>query len=71
MMANDVSIIFEKKLKSDCVVKHCSKIHTIFMVLSIVLLVINVRPPFFYTKPFVYNSVFICLIMIKLIHHTF
>ena len=31
----------------------------------------NVRPPFFYTKPFVYNSVAICLIMIKLIHHTF
>ena len=27
----------------------------------------NVRPAFFYTKPFVYNSVAICLIMIKLL----
>ena len=31
--------------------------------------VFNVRPAFFYTKPFVYNSVAICLIMIKLLHH--
>ena len=30
---------------------------------------INVRPAFFYTKAFVYNSVAICLIMIKLLHH--
>ena len=29
---------------------------------------INVRPAFFYTKPFVYNSVAICLIIIKLLH---
>ena len=29
----------------------------------------NVRPALFYTKPFVYNSVAICLIMIKLLHH--
>ena len=31
---------------------------------------INVRPAFFYTKPIVYNSVAICLIMIKLLHDT-
>ena len=31
--------------------------------------VTNVRPAFFYTKPFVYNSVAICLIIIKLSHH--
>ena len=30
----------------------------------------NVKPAFFYTKPFVYNSVASCLIMIKLLHHT-
>ena len=30
----------------------------------------NVRPAFFYTKHFVYNPVAICLIMIKLLHHT-
>ena len=30
----------------------------------------NVRPAFFYTKPFVDNSVAISLIMIKLLHHT-
>ena len=29
-------------------------------------LIVNVRPAFFYTKPFVYKSVDICLIMIKL-----
>ena len=29
----------------------------------------NVRPAFFYTKRFVYNSVAICLIVIKLLHH--
>ena len=31
---------------------------------------INVRPAFFYTKAFVYNSVAISLIRIKLLHHT-
>ena len=31
--------------------------------------VANVRPAFLYTKAFVDNSVVICLIMIKLIHH--
>ena len=30
----------------------------------------NVRPAFFYTKPFVCNFVAICLIMVKLLHHT-
>ena len=30
----------------------------------------NVRPAFFYTKPFVYIYVAICLIMVKLLHHT-
>ena len=30
---------------------------------------LNVRPAIFYTKPFVYSSVAICLIMIKLLHH--
>ena len=29
----------------------------------------NVRPAFSYAKLFVYNSVAICLIMIKLLHH--
>ena len=28
------------------------------------------RPAFFYTKAFVYNSLGICLIMTKLLHHT-
>ena len=32
--------------------------------------ILNVGPAFFFTKPFVYNSVAICLIMIKLLHHT-
>ena len=30
----------------------------------------NVRPAFFYTKAFVYNSVAICLIMTKLSYRT-
>ena len=36
---------------------------------DVCLKLINVRPTFFYTKAFVYNSVAICLIMIKLLHH--
>ena len=31
--------------------------------------IINVRAAFFNTKAFVYQSVAICLIMIKLLHH--
>ena len=35
-----------------------------------VKIMFNVRPVFFYTKPFVYKSVAICLIMIKLLQDT-
>ena len=31
---------------------------------------VNIRPAFFYTKAFIYNSVAICLIIIRLLHHT-
>ena len=34
------------------------------------LRIINVRPAFFYTKVFIYNSMAICLIMTKLLHPT-
>ena len=33
------------------------------------LRVVNGRPAFFYTKPFVYNSVTICMIDTKPSHH--
>ena len=33
------------------------------------LRVVNVRQAFFYAKPFVYNSVAICMIDTKLSHH--
>ena len=36
---------------------------------SIILLFVNVRPALFYAKTFVYNSVAIYVIMIKLLHH--
>ena len=45
----------------------CSSI--MFVINKFVKKVTNVRPAFFYTKPFVYNSVAICLIMNKLLHN--
>ena len=49
--------IFSNHITNDCILVWNIK------------LFINVKPAFFYTKPFVYKSVAICLIMIKLLHH--